>query len=291
MGHQFDYTEVVSNGFITTFSYFASGLNQFFLDHNYLNVYQIKKRASCIALNQCMNLIIDSCIAQDERAELQTDIEQDRIIIFTTSSDQALAIDSMVNLLYQRKHLEHLIMPRISELNCYRPNDIIELLNQPFEVVFETEHIGQLEWPDYARHALASGMKVPALNAYNKYYLATGNSMACFNVGVLLSMINLEQTAIEYYQAAIDLGYDAYHNLALAYLRLQQYLIALECVEQSNDKTDYKYFLLKAQILVKLNRHKQAISLLNEGYILKKNSDIKQANLIRELFLQVVNNQ
>lgn len=285
----FEYTEIVSNGFITSCDLFQTTINNYLQKCGYLNVYNYKQDKSPISITAFLELIINSSLSGEQREEIKTDIEDSQIFIFTNRVSTAEKLDSIVNLLVTGSHIEQIIDQYIESFDIYTAQDILELLGNPTDIYFQEEKIGQLEWLDYAKYCSVNNQIVESINAYNKYYLETNEDAVGFNLAVLLSNLNLDKLSLEYYHKLIMNGYDCNHNLALSYYKLRNYQQALEVIETINFKDSHKSYLLKAQILIMLNQYKQALLVLNEGFIYLKQINTVEASRIKKLFIEVNN--
>lgn len=287
MNKIFDYTEIVSNGFITSCSYFKTGINHFLEGQSYLNVYQIDGQPSCIEINCFLQLVLDSSLTEEQQAELKTDIEGDTIFIFTPIVSYAEELDSIVNLLSNTLYAKDIVNARLNLLNCVDGKMIYKTLQDQPEIKFEGEHLGQLEWLDYAQYMYSNHQLVNSLNGYNRYFMATGDAKSAFNVGCILSQINLDKLAIQYYHQALDSDFDCNHNIALSLMKLGDTEQALSYINQSNFEINHKSYLLKAKILIEQQDYKQAVTVLNIGYSYLKTINIYEANLIKDLFTEL----
>lgn len=285
----FEYTEIVSNGFITSCDYFQTAINDYLQKCGYLNVYNYKQQKSAISVNVFLELVLTAALSTEQREEVQTDIEDTEIFIFTKRITTAEKLDSIVNLLMTGAHISEIISENIDKLNAYTANDIVQLLENPTDIYFEGEQIGQLEWLDYAKYCFDNNQIIEAINGYNKYYQQTNELAVGFNLAVLLSNLNLDQISIRYYQQLIANGYNCHHNLALSYYKLKDYTTALEYIDTVDFKQNHKSYLLKAQILIMLNEYKPALLVLNEGFIYLKHINTLEANRIKKLFIEVNN--
>ncbi len=289
MGQYFDYTETVSNGYITSINYFDTKINSYFEDLQYLNVYQIDHRPSCISVSDFIKLIVNNSLKAEEQTLIKTDAEGDAVFIFTELLSLAEKLDSVANLLMKGLYYENMIKSRVAEFECYQQQEINNILTNPFDIYYQGERIGQLEWIDHANYCYANYQLVESINSFNRYFVETSNPEAGFNVGVILSQINLDQQAINYYKQVIELGYNCHHNLALAYFKLTNYNLAFEHLEQVDFTQSDKSHLLKAQILIMQGQYNQALAVLNNGFKRLKNVNQLEANRIKKVFISLNN--
>lgn len=289
MTNYFEYTEIVSNGFITSCDYFQTKVNAHLLNRGYLNVYSYKGQKSVISISDFLMLIINSGLSEEQQAEIKIDSEDSQVFIYTNRVSTAEKLDSVVNLLVTNSHIENIIDQNISNFNAYTSEMIVNLLASPRDIYFDGSKIGQLEWLDYAQYCNDNNQIVDSINAYNKYYIQTNENTVGFNLAVLLSSINLDLVSIEYYKKIISNGYDCNHNLALSYYKLNDYDNALQSLSNIDFEQSHKSYLLKAQILIMQNEYKQALIVLNQGFIYLKHINVIEANRIKKLFIEVNN--
>lgn len=118
-------------------------------------------------------------------------------------------------------------------------------------------------------------------------YFQNNENKVGFNLAVLLSSINLDLVSIEYYLKLNLKGYDCNHNLALSYYKLSDYDNALQSLSNIDLEQSHKSYLLKAQILIIQNKYKQALIVVNQGFVYLKHVDEIEANRIKKLFNEV----
>lgn len=289
MDQHFEHTEIVSNGFISQLDYSQTKINQLLLADGYLNCFKLGTNPAAVSSSNLIDLIVINSLTEAERECIKTDYEGDSIFIFTKLISVAEKLDHFISLIYKPALLQAIINQNLELLQPVSIEAIEAILKQPSDIVYEGQRLGQLEWLDYSQYAINCGQIKSAINSYNKYYLATGDAMACFNLAVTLSSINLDLLAVNYYQSAIKAGYDCNHNLAYSYFQLNQFERGYELVSTIDLDSSKQSYLLKAQYEIKLKKYNQALETLNQGFIATKHSNPNNAQLIKKQFISLHN--
>lgn len=287
MDTYFDYTEIVSNGFITTIDYQQLPINQRLIKLGYLNCYMIGTQLTAINIDNFIKFITINSLSEAEVEDLETDFEQGVIYLFTKLISIAEKLDQFIKLIATSQHLDSILIQNQSCLKLITPEDIEHLLATPEDVVYEGERLGQLEWLDHAKFMTTTNNFYAAINSYNKYYLETTAAEAGFNLGVLLSKIGLDHLAIKYYLQLFATDVDCLHNLAYSYLQTNQLHLAYETISKVNFDKSVKSFLIKAQIEIKLGQYNAALNTLNNGFVATKVDYPVEAQLIKRQFISL----
>lgn len=173
--------------------------------------------------------------------------------------------------------VEDLVTNELLNQSLLRYEDIKKILSTPIQPQHNGEDIKMSEINDYAVTMYNSSKFRKSLNAFS-YGLNTiqvneeDKAMITNNIGFLLAELatknqskDLNQLAAEYYQKAINLGYQSYNNLAIIYYDIKQYDQALATVEIGCQHNDINSFNTKCNILIQMGRKDQAKQALADG--------------------------
>ncbi len=285
MHELFDNVEVVSNGFIASANLSTLPLTSRLQKKGYLSPYKLEGKFYPLNVQMLGQLIIDCGLSEEQQQQIKTDISGLTIYIFTTSDEAAQKLDSVINLLNQDLYVDNIL--ETSSIKLYTERDINNIIENDDPIIWEGERIGQLEWLDYAAYSISNNDYLEAITAYCKYYKATADLNVGFNLATTLSSVNADHLALLVYYQLRARGYECNHNIVLSHYKLKQYQQALIVFKTIDCKTSPKSYILGSYLYLALNQYKDAIAIINEGFIQLKNSEPALAQELKRQFIRI----
>lgn len=282
MTNQLSHTSVVSNGFITEVDYHQLEIEAKITEYGYICPHRVGGRLSAISQGSFTAFILNSSLQTCEREDVKSEWERGVLYIFTPLVGLAEKIDGFISAF--RMNLSANLLANASALQLVSETELNDLLQTPDAIEFEGEMLGQLEWLEYASYCVGRANYLEAINAYNNYYLETGDAKVGYNLGVLLSSINLDRQALGYYLQLANPTDQELHNIAYSYFKLQKYQTAYEYIVRVDLSNSLKSHLIKSQIEIKLGELRLALNSLNQGFIATKAISPKDAKAIKKQF-------
>lgn len=167
--------------------------------------------------------------------------------------------------------------------------DIKQILSFPTQPQHQGEEISVDEINSYAvamyngskyrksLNAFSFGLNDAEVSSEDKAEMANNIAYLCADFATMSQEEELNLLAIDYYQKAIDLGFDkAHNNLAIVYYDMKQYEKALEIIEVACQQEEINAFNTKCNTLMQLDRKEEAKQALNDGIEVAKKLNLEE---------------